>query len=234
MRPTGQLHLGHYHGVLKNWVKLQHEFACLFFVADWHALTTHYDDPAGHRTERLGHGDRLAGRRRRSVAGDAVHPVARARARRAAPAAVDDHAAGLAGTRADLQGSAGEADRQGSVDLRLSRLSAAAERRHSDLPRHPGAGGRGPGAAHRIDARNRAPLQSPVRPRAGLRGEGRGGGQEARQQERQALQRAAHALSGAGRRRGAGAGQGAARRAAEPAAWATASACSAISKAAAR
>ena len=46
MRPTGALHFGHYHGVLKNWVKLQHEHQCLFFVADWHALTTHYDDPA--------------------------------------------------------------------------------------------------------------------------------------------------------------------------------------------
>jgi tryptophanyl-tRNA synthetase len=46
MRPTGQLHLGHYHGVLKNWIKLQHEYDCFFFVADWHALTTHYDDPS--------------------------------------------------------------------------------------------------------------------------------------------------------------------------------------------
>ncbi|CAG0992085.1 tryptophanyl-tRNA synthetase [Methylophilaceae bacterium] len=45
MRPTGSLHLGHYHGVLKNWVRLQHEHECLFFVADWHALTTHYDTP---------------------------------------------------------------------------------------------------------------------------------------------------------------------------------------------
>ncbi len=45
MRPTGLLHLGHYHGVLKNWVNLQHEYECFFFVADWHALTTHYDDP---------------------------------------------------------------------------------------------------------------------------------------------------------------------------------------------
>ena len=45
MRPTGRLHLGHYHGVLKNWVDLQHQFECLFFVADWHALTTHYDTP---------------------------------------------------------------------------------------------------------------------------------------------------------------------------------------------
>ncbi len=46
MRPTGALHLGHYHGVLKNWIKLQHEYECYFFVADWHALTTHYDDVA--------------------------------------------------------------------------------------------------------------------------------------------------------------------------------------------
>nr|UOZ96826.1 Tryptophan--tRNA ligase [Cupriavidus sp.] len=45
MRPTGALHLGHYHGVLKNWVRLQSEYECLFFVADWHALTTHYDSP---------------------------------------------------------------------------------------------------------------------------------------------------------------------------------------------
>jgi tryptophanyl-tRNA synthetase len=45
MRPTGRLHLGHYHGVLKNWVKLQNEYPCLFFVADWHALTTAYDEP---------------------------------------------------------------------------------------------------------------------------------------------------------------------------------------------
>lgn len=45
MRPTGRLHLGHYHGVLKNWVELQNEYECFFFVADWHALTTHYEDP---------------------------------------------------------------------------------------------------------------------------------------------------------------------------------------------
>jgi tryptophanyl-tRNA synthetase len=44
MRPTGRLHLGHYHGVLKNWIELQHEFDCYYFVADWHALTTHYED----------------------------------------------------------------------------------------------------------------------------------------------------------------------------------------------
>ena len=46
MRPTGALHLGHYHGALKNWIRMQSERQCLFFVADWHALTTHYDDPS--------------------------------------------------------------------------------------------------------------------------------------------------------------------------------------------
>jgi len=46
MRPTGAMHLGHYHGALKNWVRVQSEHPCLFFVADWHALTTHYDDPS--------------------------------------------------------------------------------------------------------------------------------------------------------------------------------------------
>jgi tryptophanyl-tRNA synthetase len=45
MRPTGSLHLGHYHGALKNWVRLQSEYPCLYFVADLHALTTHYDTP---------------------------------------------------------------------------------------------------------------------------------------------------------------------------------------------
>lgn len=46
MRPTGALHIGHYHGALKNWVRLQNEYPCFFFAADWHALTTHYEDPS--------------------------------------------------------------------------------------------------------------------------------------------------------------------------------------------
>lgn len=46
MRPTGRLHLGHLHGVLKNWIALQEQYQCYFFVADWHALTTHYSDPS--------------------------------------------------------------------------------------------------------------------------------------------------------------------------------------------
>ena len=44
MRPTGAMHLGHWHGALKNWVRLQDEYECFFFAADWHALTTHYEE----------------------------------------------------------------------------------------------------------------------------------------------------------------------------------------------
>ena len=44
MRASGALHLGHYHGVIKNWIKLQYQYDCYFFVADWHGLTTHYDE----------------------------------------------------------------------------------------------------------------------------------------------------------------------------------------------
>lgn len=45
MRVSGKLHLGHYHGVLKNWLALQHEYECFFFAADWHGLTTGYEHP---------------------------------------------------------------------------------------------------------------------------------------------------------------------------------------------
>jgi tryptophanyl-tRNA synthetase len=45
MRPTGALHIGHYHGALKNWVRMQDDYECFYFVADWHALTTHYESP---------------------------------------------------------------------------------------------------------------------------------------------------------------------------------------------
>jgi tryptophanyl-tRNA synthetase len=47
MRPSGRLHIGHYHGVLENWVKMQDSFDCFFFVADWHSLTTEYADTSG-------------------------------------------------------------------------------------------------------------------------------------------------------------------------------------------
>jgi tryptophanyl-tRNA synthetase len=47
MRPTGSLHLGNYHGALKNWTELQYQYDCYFFIADYHALTTGYEDPSG-------------------------------------------------------------------------------------------------------------------------------------------------------------------------------------------
>ncbi|MCT4627986.1 tryptophan--tRNA ligase [Halodesulfovibrio sp.] len=50
MRPTGALHLGHYFGVLKNWVAMQNDMDCYFFVADWHALTSDYADTSGIKT----------------------------------------------------------------------------------------------------------------------------------------------------------------------------------------
>ncbi len=53
MRPTGKLHLGNYLGALKNWVALQNEYQCFYFVADWHALTTEYEDPKSIRENSL-------------------------------------------------------------------------------------------------------------------------------------------------------------------------------------
>ena len=123
MRPTGGLHLGHYHGVLKNWIELQHEFECLFFVADWHALTTHYDTPEvieQHVWDMVI--DWLAA----GVdpgAGDFIHSVARAGSRRAASPAFHDHPARLARTGADLQGPAGEARGERLDHVWFSRLS---------------------------------------------------------------------------------------------------------------
>ncbi|BAI80473.1 tryptophanyl-tRNA synthetase [Deferribacter desulfuricans SSM1] len=52
MRPTGKLHIGHYFGALKNWVKLQEQYECFYFVADWHALTTSYENPEDINTFR--------------------------------------------------------------------------------------------------------------------------------------------------------------------------------------
>ncbi len=51
MRPTGKLHLGNYVGALRNWVNLQDDYDCFFFIADWHALTTDYADTTRHQAE---------------------------------------------------------------------------------------------------------------------------------------------------------------------------------------
>ena len=99
MRPTGALHLGHYHGVLKNWIRLQHEFECLYFVADWHALTTHYDTPEIVEQNVWDMViDWLAAGVDPAQA-DTLHTVPRARARRAPSAALHD-CARIAGSSA--------------------------------------------------------------------------------------------------------------------------------------
>ncbi len=133
MRPTGRLHLGHYHGVLKNWLELQHEYECFFFVADWHALTTHYEDPS-IIPESIW--DMVVDWLAAGINPGSATLFIQSR--------VPEHAElhlllsmitplGLAGTGAELQGSAGEAQGEGPGHLRLPRLSAAAERGHPDV-----------------------------------------------------------------------------------------------------
>ncbi len=114
--------------------------------------------------ERHEHGGGLAGRRGQPELGHAVHPVAGARACRAAPLAVDDLSVGLAGAGAVVQGTAAEPAGQEPRHLRLSWLSAAAGGGHSAVPRRTGAGRGRPAAAYRIRPRRGAPLQSPLRP----------------------------------------------------------------------
>ena len=92
MRPTGQLHLGHLVGALNNWVPLQDQYDCFYFVADWHALTSEYADTEQGRREHLRHGRGLDCGRAGSGEEHVLRPVARARARRAVPAAVDGRA----------------------------------------------------------------------------------------------------------------------------------------------
>ncbi len=148
-----------------------------------------------------GDAHRLAGRRAQPGRRHAVRAVAGARARRAAPAAVHDHAAGLARTRAQLQGPAGAAQGKGPRHLRLPRLPAAADRRHPALQAGLRARGRGSGRARRDHARSRAPLQPSVWPRAGFRGQGRERHQTARRPQQHAVQAAAQEIPGSRRPR---------------------------------
>ena len=62
MRPTGKMHLGNYYGALYNWMRLQEDYQCYYFVADWHALTTEYETPQAISGYHPGNGDRLAER----------------------------------------------------------------------------------------------------------------------------------------------------------------------------
>ena len=170
MRPTGQLHLGNYHGALANWVELQYRYECFFFVADWHALTTglrgHGRLPVQHERGP----DRLAGGRPESERLHDLRAVADSGARGAAPDPFDGHADLVARARADLQGPDRAAQGQGPQHVRLPGLPVAAKRGHPDVPARVRAGRRGPGRPRRDHARDRAPLQQYLWPRAGFRG----------------------------------------------------------------
>ncbi len=159
MRSTGKLHLGNYVGALENWVRMQEEYDCFFFIADWHALDHRLCRHFARETELGRCSARLARRRTRSPKVRDVHSVARARACRTASAAFDDHAAGLAGARPHLQRAAREHQGKRSGHVRLPRLSGTAISRHSDLQSRCRPGRRRPGAARRIDPRNRAAIQ---------------------------------------------------------------------------
>ena len=233
MRPTGSLHLGHYHGALKNWVRLQSEYPCLFFVADWHALTTHYDTPAVIEENVWD-----------MVIDWLAAGVDPAQATLFIQSRVPEHAElhtllsmitplgwlERVPTYKDQQEKLADRDLSTYGFLGYPLLQSG---RHPDVPRQVGAGGRGPGPARRTDARSRAPLQPPLRPRAGLRGQGAGRGEEARQQERRSsIDELRTRYQEQGDDEALAAGAGAARRAAESRAWAIASACSAIWRAA--
>ena len=133
MRPTGKVHLGNYVGALRNWVRLQDEYDCFFFIADWHALTTDYADTRDIKQNSLEVMiDYLASGLdpERSTMFIQSHVPA---ARRAAPALQHDHAAGMAGTRSYLQRAAREHQGQGPQHLRLSGVPALAVSRHPDV-----------------------------------------------------------------------------------------------------
>ena len=121
-RPTGRLHLGNWHGALKNWVRLQHEHECFFFVADWHALTTDLGGPERHRGGTDRDGARLARGRARSRALHDLPAVGGEGARRALPAARHDHAGAVA--RAQSRPTRSSASSSSSATSRPSASSA--------------------------------------------------------------------------------------------------------------
>ncbi len=106
MRPTGKLHLGNYMGALYNWVRLQDEYECYFFIADWHALTTDYADTSNVKQNILDVALDWLARGARSGSRDAVRPSHVPQHAELHLLFSHDYAAWLAGARAQLQGAA--------------------------------------------------------------------------------------------------------------------------------
>ena len=167
MRPTGALHLGHYHGALKNWVRLQDDYECFYFVADWHALTTHYEEREVIEQQRLRHGDRLARRRPRPGA------LRRSSSRAACPSTPScsrcwrwaRRSAGSSACRPTRTRSSKLKDRDlatyGFLGYPLLQAADILIYKAAYVPV-----GEDQALARRAHARGRAPLQPPVRPRA--------------------------------------------------------------------
>ncbi len=232
MRPTGRLHLGHYHGVLKNWVQLQHEYECFFFVADWHALTTHYEEPGviDQNVWDLVIDWLAAG----------INPGA---ATLFIQSRVPEHAElhlllSMITPLGWLERVPTYKDQQ--EQLKERDLATYGFLGYPLLQSAPTSSSTGPSmvpvgddqVAHVELTREIARrFNHHLRPRARLRGEGRGRGQEDGQEERQAVSRSAQALSGAGRTRGAGSGRGRCWRSSRTCRSGTASGCSATWKA---
>ena len=164
MRPTGPLHLGNYHGALANWVRLQEEYDCFFFVADWHALTSDYektDAIPGYITDILL--DWL------SVGLDPEKSTLFIQSR------VKEHAelflilsmitpVPWLERNPTYKDQIEQLSRQGPLDLRLPGLPGAPGRGHHHVQALRGPGGRRPGPARRDHPRDRAALQPLLRP----------------------------------------------------------------------
>ncbi len=169
MRPTGKLHLGNYMGALANWVKLQDQYECYFFIADLHALTTDYADTSQIAPNTLEVASGFSCRRPRSRAMHHLRAEPREAALRTAAAAGNDYAAGLAGARAQLQGDAGEPHQQGPDHLWIPGLPGPDGVGHPALPAEVCARGAGPAGARGADPRNRAALQPVLQTRMGAK-----------------------------------------------------------------
>ena len=135
MRPTGKLHLGHLVGALQNWVALQEQYDCFYFVADWHALTTDYADTSQLTQYAYDNAiDWIAAGLDPERSTFFVQSMVPEHAELYLLLGDDDPGV-VARARADLQGTAGRAERQGPVVDRVPELSAAADGRRRDLRR---------------------------------------------------------------------------------------------------
>ena len=175
---AAMLHLGNYHGALKNWIELQYQYECYFFIADWHALTTGYEDTSKLEeyvwTMAI---DWLAAGLNPGVATLFIQSKVPEHAELHLLLSMITPLGWLERVPSYKDQQAQLAD-QDLAHLRLSGLSAAAVRRHPAVPRAVRAGGRRSGRARGNHARDGAALQSHLRTRAGVRAEGRKSHQE--------------------------------------------------------